>query len=266
MKLSFCTLATPNVDITEIVKLAARFGYQGLDLRISDSFGELAPDASSDRIRYVKDLLEAENLKVAGLFCYNKGGSEDPASWGAMEDSILRLIDLAGSLGSPSIRIGTGNPRTAADKEDYYKRTAQTIYNVLSKDRSDMELHIQNHSGSYDVTQTYKLVKLVNNHRFKMAFAPEHCMIENENLDEVFNIAKEIAAQLHVCDILKEAGKFPEVLPGHGITPIREAYKAIGGTDFPGWITFKWEKQWHPELMPAEESLPKFIEYAKANF
>jgi sugar phosphate isomerase/epimerase len=266
MKLSFSTLATPTTDISGIVKLASQFGYQGVDLRVADNFGELTPKATSAQISHVKNLFEAENLQVAGLFCYNKAGTEDQASWGVMESSIIDLLDLAGKLGSPSIRIGTGNPRNAVDVEDYYKRTAEVINNVLAKDKSAIQLHIQNHSGAYDVTQSYKLVTMVNNPRFRMAFAPEHCIIENENLEDVFAKAKEITAQLHVSDIIKEDQKFPEVLPGQGITPIKEAYEAIGGKDFTGWVTFKWEKQWNPELMPAEEALPKFIEYAKKNF
>ena len=266
MKLSFCTLATPSTDISEIVRLAVKFGYHGVDLRISEAFGELSPKSTTAQVKHVRNLFKESNLQIAGLFCYNKGGTEDQKSWGEMESSIFELLDLANMIGSPSIRIGTGNPRNAISFEDYYKRTAEVIGNVLNKDRSTIELHIQNHSGSYDVSQSYKLVKMVNNPRFRMAFAPEHCIVENENLDDVLIKAKEITAQLHVADIIKQGTKVEEVLPGHGITPLKEAWQALGRQAFDGWVTFKWERQWHPELMPAEEALPKFIEYIKMYF
>lgn len=266
MKLSFSTLATPTADITEIVKLASKFGYQGIDLRIAEKFGELSPKATAEQVKHVRRTIEAENLKIAGAFCYNRAGTEDPASWRIMEDSILELLNLANDLGTPSIRIGTGNPRTAADPEDYYKRTAEVINNVIAKDNSGIQLHIQNHSGAYDVTQSYKLVTMVNNPRFRLVFSPEHCIVENENLEEVFAMAKEITAQMHISDIIIEGEKHREVFPGEGMTPIKEAYEAIGGRNFNGWLTFKWEKQWNPDILPAEVALPKFIEYAKKNF
>jgi sugar phosphate isomerase/epimerase len=263
MKLSFTTLATPGLNGTEVIKLAKKFGYGGVDLRVSNNKGELTERSTDSEIRQLRNTFDSEGIKPSGLFCYNvKAGYKD-ATWQDMVESILRNMEIAFKLGSPSIRVFAGNPRDFENGNDYIKRTAETINEVLYKHDSGIVIMIQNHDGGFTFMHTYEAIKIAGNPRFKIAFSPDHCLIENEDMNDVYSKAKEISGQFYVADMVKSAedGKFHTVFPGEGDVGIESAYKAIGGKDFDGWVTFKWERLWRPELEAAETVLPRFVEY-----
>ena len=85
-KLSFTTMGTPEQDARGAIEFASRFGYQGIDLRISAHKGEIQPDAIDNDLKNVRSILDSEGIELAGLLSYNAVGSEDPASWQAMTD------------------------------------------------------------------------------------------------------------------------------------------------------------------------------------
>jgi len=45
--------------------------------------------------------------------------------------------------------------------------------------------------------------------------------------------------------------------------PIKEALEVLKTHNYDGWLTYEWEKRWHPELPGADEALPVHIEYVK---
>jgi sugar phosphate isomerase/epimerase len=265
MKISFTTMATPDLDGVEAIKLAKKFGYGGVDLRVSDKKGELTERSTDSEIRQLKNTFDSEGIQPSGLFCYNLKAGYDNVTWQNMIDSILRHMEIAYKLGSPSIRIFAGDPRDFDNQEDYIKRTAEAINKALYKHDSGIIILVQNHRGGFTAMHSYKAITIADNPRFKLAFSPDHCLLESEDMTEVYSKVKEIAGQLYVSDMMKPAGsdKYQTVFPGEGAVDIEAAYKAIGGKNFEGWVTLKWEKLWHPELEDAMTVLPRFVEYFK---
>lgn len=262
LKLSFTTIATPDLSGTEAIKLARACGYGGVDLRVSDYKGELTQNSSISDINQLKNVFKSEGIEPSGLFCYNVKAGYDNASWQDMEDSILRHMEIAYNLGSPSIRMFAGDPLDFDNSDDYIKRTADTIARVLHKHDSGIKILIQNHKGGFTVIHSDQAIKMVDNPRFKLAFSPDHCLIQNEDLPTVYSKAGSITGQLYVADIqMLDDGKTPPKFPGTGDVDIKSAYQAIGGKDFNEWVTFKWEKIWHHEIEDAEVVLPRFVEY-----
>jgi hypothetical protein len=48
-------------------------------------------------------------------------------------------------------------------------------------------------------------------------------------------------------------------LAGRGCIPFTDAVAAIERLKFGGYISFEWEKYWHPEIEEPEVALPDFI-------
>ena len=53
------------------------------------------------------------------------------------------------------------------------------------------------------------------------------------------------------------------VEPGKGEVPLREAFRLLKDGGYDGWLTFEWEKRWHPEIADPEQSFPAFISYMR---
>lgn len=263
MKLSYSTLATPGLGAEKSIKLARKYGYEGIDLRISDRLGELTENSTEKEIREVRNILDSEGIQAAGIMCYNKAPSEDPSSWQGFKDTILRHLDMGASLGAQSIRLGAGNPNESKNREDFLKRVAETFASVLEKDDSGVSIYIQNYNKIFTVAEFAELVRMVDNPRFGLVFSPEHCVVGKEDFQEVFSLIKEIAGQMYVCDIVFTETGHTDILPGKGVVPMEDCFRALGGKDFKGWITFKWEKLWNQSLEDADVALPYFINYMK---
>lgn len=264
-RLSFTTMATPDLNGFEAIKLAKKYGYDGVDLRVSSSKGELTENSTIREIHELKNAFLSEGIKPSGLLCYNTKGDNEPKSWNSMRDSILRNLEIAYELGSESIRIFAGNPNSFEDPNAYIRKTAETILEVLERDKTDTKILIQNHNSGFKAMECSQVIKIVNNKRFGLVFSPDHCLLEHEDMTQVLDSVKDITGQFYIADLkLPKDGKKPiDVLPGKGDVEIERCYHALGGISFSGWVTFKWEKIWNPELEPADVALPYFIHYMR---
>lgn len=260
LKLSYTTMATPDLSGEEAVRAAVKYGYQGVDIRVSPNKGELRRDTATNKIKELARVFENEGIKSSGMLCYNRHGGDDPDSWAAMDDDIRRHMEIASVLGSESIRIFIGSPRKAKDPEGFLQRSAQILSDVLQSDANGTDILIQNHKSHTTAVESVNLIRMVDNPRLGLAFSPDHCIGE-EAMDEVFNSIRAVSKQYYVADRKKTETDYVDVLPGKGDVPVRDAYKALGGKSFNGWVTFKWEKIWNEKLEGHNTALPYFVDY-----
>ena len=263
MKLSFTTMATPGLGVLNSVKLAGKYGYDGIDLRVSDYMGELTPQASGKELLEVKNILASEGIRLSGLLCYNKSGGMGDAARQEMKEDIQRHLEIASILESPSIRIFAGNPEESENIDDSIKKTADTILEALRQDKTEVKILLQNHSHSFTLKQAVNLAEMVDSPLFGIVFSPDHCVLQKEDPRGFYGLVKKHSKQLYIADLNLEGSEYKSVLPGKGVVQLKDAYEIIGGADFDGWVTFKWEKIWHKELEEPDIALPFFREYIK---
>ncbi len=269
-KFSFTTMGTPLWDGPTAIQNAKKLGYDGVDLRISDHKGELSPSASSGDMSALKKVFDCEGIECAGLLCYNATARVgDADSWKAMTESVYQHAQIGIEMHSPSIRIFGGPIHEAPDILEYISCFAQMLDDVLTRTPESLHIILQNHGGSFTFLQGVELCKRLNNPRFGMAFSPDHSFMMGEDLKQVFAQAKAYSQQFYVSDTLMkpDANGVPRsnpVLPGQGEVPLAQAYESLGGKQFSGWISFKWEKIWHDELAEPEIALPYFMEMVKS--
>ena len=263
-KLSFTTMATPNKNAREAIEMAKKYGYQGIDLRISPVKGELLIDSSDNEIKEIRSILDDNGIELAGLLSYNEVGSPEIGSWDDMRISLLKHMEIGLKLKSPAIRMFGGNLHGDIPTGDYIKRSAETILKALDECNENIDIVLQNHKGSYNAMEGIELCKAVNSERFGLTFSPDHCLMLGENIDEVLKVIKPYAKQMYASDIvMNEDGSRKAILPGKGEVPLKTAYEAIGGDDFTGFVSFKWEKIWQDHLPEPEVALPHFINFWK---
>lgn len=255
-KLSFTTLSTPGYGIADVARLARRFGYDGVDLRLSGRAGDLLPDASPDVIKAARNILASEGVEAAGLLCYltyeATSGTSLPVS---LRGQMLRQLEIAKGLGARSVRIGGGR----SGGRCFTDELCQALADVLGQ-AAGIDIVIQNHSDAFTAAECLGLVKALDHPGFSLAFSPDHCLIMGEDFHSIFRELPGRVRKLFVSDMKISGGSHQTVLPGMGAVPIQESYEAVGGTDFDGWITFKYEQFWEPALLGPEESLPHFIQ------
>ena len=86
-----------------------------------------------------------------------------------------------------------------------------------------------------------------------------------EQSGEAPHLSAQMAAavrHVHVKDMKKDAqGAFHYVDTGEGEFPFGAMFASLAEIHFDGFVSFEWEKLWHPELSGPEISLPHFIKW-----
>ena len=263
MKLSFTTLATPELNGVEAVKLAAEIGYDGVDLRVSDNRGEVTLGSGAREINEIREALESEGITLSSLLCYNRIAGLGREAVNAAVDAMKRHIELAERLGAVSIRVPAGKREDGADFGACLEAMAEVLIKSADEGSGDIDLLLQNHFGEFNSIECAKVVKAVNKPNVKLFFSTEHCLIMGENYDEVLKEIDGTVGHVFLSDIVLKENGYEDVLPGTGEVPLNKIFTAIGGRAFDGWISFKWERMWHPELAAYETALPYFLKYIK---
>ena len=261
-RLSFTTMGTPEKNGFEAIEAAKLYGYEGVDFRVHHIKGEIEVDSTDQHIADLKQACNDNNITVPSLLCYNKtGNKESESSWDEMYDDICHHMSIAQKLGALGIRIFGGPIHDFSSPEAYIENSARVIQKVIDNIADDTRIVLQNHGGSYTFAQGIELTKQVDRDRFGMCFSPDHCVLMNEDWDYALANAKQYSLQMYVSDIEHAGEKHHGILPGDGEVDLVAAFEALGGTEFDGWVSFKWEKIWQQELPEPEVALPHFIKF-----
>ncbi len=258
MKLSYTTMATPGLGVERSVGLAAKFGLNGIDLRVSDHFGELTENSTNAEIDRAKDILNSFGIAPAGLLCYNTSDMETES---LLSDQLARLVEIADRIGSPSIRMFAPKAADGVELQGHLEKLAKIIRHGLEKG-GKADILVQHHNGNLNAVQASRLARLVDEKRFGIILSPDHCMIQKEDIDEVGRVAIPYVRQVYIADWRETEDGLKVALPGEGSVRIREML-AMLPDDFDGWYSFKWEKIWNPDIEDAEKVLDKFVKYMK---
>ncbi len=265
-KFSYTTMASPDWDGKTAIQQARANGFQGVDLRISDHLGELKENSTSAEIKELKKIFKEEGIVSSSLLAYNAQVTADPVSWDKMERSVLKNLDIGTQLGTKLVRIFLGNPDSTNDHEGFIGHAAEVLAGILRKDRSATSIIIQNHTGGVGIHDIFNIMKLVKEPRLNLVLCPANAFCMKENFDDVISFLKDSLPQLYIADLVhgeefKDGHK--NSLPGEGDIDFKKVYAGLGGDSFKGWISFKWEKIWNPEIPGPETALPYFIKYIK---
>ena len=102
MKLSFTTMATPELTVWQQAEAAKQFGFHAVDLRMqTGGSGEIPVDAEVECLKQIRK----DAGTVSSILCYNK-----QIETGVMEmaDSVRQHLEIAKAIHAPAIRIFTG--------------------------------------------------------------------------------------------------------------------------------------------------------------
>ncbi len=265
-KFSYTTMASPDWDGRTAIKKAREYGFQGVDLRISDHLGELKVTSTDAEIGELKTVFREEGITASSLLAYNEQANADPASWSKLKESVLKNLEIGTKLGTRLVRIFIGNPDSAHDHDAFIRRSADVLAEVLQTDASPTSLIIQNHTGGVGIHDILEIMNTVRSPRLHMVLCPANASCMQERFDDVLPKIKDSPPQLYIAD-LKHGAQFKDghgtALPGQGDIDFGAIYAGLGAGQFGGWISFKWEKIWSPELPGPEIALPHFIQYIK---
>ncbi len=201
MKISFMSFLFPQADHRELIAMALKHDYDGIEFRAEAKHGHgVELEASDAAVRTVRADMADAGLETSCLATSVRFGEIDGAAREALLERCQRLLDLAARVGAPCMRI-FGDPlpppalgrraQAYAIQAEYMARAAEMA------EPTGVRLVLETHS----VFRAYDAGELL----YRTGYPPalwinwhlEHCLNHGEDVDEAYRHVKGRVAHAH---------------------------------------------------------------------
>ena len=263
IKLAFSTLGCPQWELPQVARAARDHGYQGVELRALGGQLDLLsrPEFAAGEVERTRDRLAEQGLVVCCVDTSCTFDSADEAERRRQEDVAARHCELAAALGAPLIRVFPDKVPAGATYEETRDRVAESLRRVAERAPAGVRVGLETHGDFAAGGATAEIIGLADHPAACVIWDAANSFSTGEAVEDSARAVAPYLAHVHLRDA-RPMGKehWTPVLAGHGLVPFDRVAAALGRLGYGGFISFEWEKYWHPEIEEPEVSLPDFAE------
>lgn len=274
MKISFSTLGCPSWGLPRILDAAGRLGYDGVELRFvaGDDALWARPELTGAGLRETLARLRDAALAVPcvdtrSVFHDPPGAARDRAL-----DEAARSLELAARLGASGIRVFGDRVQAGQDKDSTVALVADALQRLGEIARPmGVEVWLESHGDFARARDTIGILDRVRSGSVGAIWDPANAFEVGETPAEGHLVLGARIRHVHVKDLAgpPAAGgasgtPWSPALPGRGVFGPERVLSVLQAEGYDRWISFEWEKKWHPTIEEPEIALPHFIRWAVA--
>jgi sugar phosphate isomerase/epimerase len=269
MKIAFSTLACPDWTMPQIIQLAADSSYDGIELRFvegEDSLWKLAAFCGT-QMAETRRALTDYGLAIACADTSCRFHSPEVTERDAAIQEAERMSDMAAELGAPGIRVFGDTIQPGADRDSTRKWIADSIRNLADRtEPKGVQVWLETHGDFVAAGETAAILNQCSSPSLGVVWDPVNSLVATgEPLAHGAALLGSAIRHVHVKDFQRCADGVQYVLTGQGAFPWQDLSAALKQLRYNGFVSFEWEKKWHPELQDATIAVPHFAkEFARA--
>jgi sugar phosphate isomerase/epimerase len=268
MRISFSTLACPDWTLTKAVELAVRNRYDGLELRFLDGEDSLwkLPAFQGKELQRTRRLIAESGLAIACLDTSCRFDSPDPLERKNWIAEGQRMAELAAQLGAPAIRVFGDRIQPGADRDGTVIWISDSLSLLVEKLRgSELEVWLETHGDFASAAEVEGVLSACPG--VQIIWDPACAIIEHDErpIDSGLALQRWIR-HVHIKDLSHENGSWTPVLTGEGSMPLNEIRSVTQKIGYSGFLSFEWEKKWHPSIEAAEIAVPHFANWFRTHW
>lgn len=263
LRLAFSTLGCPNWELKQIAEAARSLGYDGIELRAVggdlDLLGrvEFKPEALATTHRRLLD----QNVSVCCVDSSCTFDSPDADERSKQVELAVRHAELAAALGAPLIRVFPDKVQGRMTRGQTRDNIADCLRKVAERVPAEVRVGLETHGDFACGAATAEIVKLAEHPNVAVIWDVANSLAAGDSIEDAANAVSPYLAHVHLRDAHAVPGSehWLPVLAGRGQVSFARALSALQSLNFEGYISFEWEKYWHPEIEEPEVALPDFI-------
>ncbi len=262
LKLAFSTVACPDWTLSRVADAAARFGFDGVELRSMGHGGaEFACDPALTDPEKVRRILDDAGVAPCGVA---SGCSFDAPVTPPVLGELLGLsnklvaaakhhIDVAQDIGAGYVRVfGFRIPR-GEKRSTTLRRICDRLSDVCTHARHrDLSVVIENGGDFAHAADLAEIIDRVGSQYLRACFDLEAaCAVGDDP-----RLAVKLLGRKLIAARVKDAFNGSPTRLGDGNLPCREFVQSLRDAGSGAWLVYTWDRAWLPQLAPAEEVLP----------
>ena len=270
MKMSFSTLACPDWTMPQIIKIAVDAGYDGIELRFVEGENSLWTLAafSGAQMAATKSALSDNGLSISCVDTSCRFHSPDVKDRDGWIEEGQRMSDMAAELGAPAIRVFGDRIQPGAGQASTRGWIAESIYRLAeTTSQKNIEVWLETHGDFCAAGQTAAILSESGSQHVGVVWDPVNSFIStDEKPTEGAQQLGTAIRHVHVKDLQRTGDGFRYVPSGDGDFPLEDMRNALRKLHYDRFVSFEWEKKWHPELADAAVALPHFANWFRKNY
>jgi sugar phosphate isomerase/epimerase len=270
MKLAFSTLGCPHWDLERIAQAVRAYGYAAIELRAIGGDLDLLkrPEFQKETVATTRRLLADQSLLIC---CVDTSCTFDSPNADERREQVevaIKYAELAAALGAPLIRIFPDKIQTGATRNETRNNIVICLGEVAERCPSGVRVALETHGDFARGYTAAEIMRLVNQPKVALIWDVANSLAAGDSIEESAREVGPYLAHVHLRDArpVKEHEHWLPVLAGHGEVSFPAAVNALRGLGYDGYISFEWEKYWHPEIEEPEVALPDFVQAMKMIF
>lgn len=265
MKMSFSTLACPDWTLAQIIAMAVRERYDGIELRFVQSEDSLwkLPGFSGSELGSTKRALADHALTISCVDTSCRFDSPDAVERRHWMREGERMADLAAELAAPGLRVFGDTIRSGADRESTQSWIAESVRSLADIAESrGVEVWIENHGDFVTAAQTAAILKQADCPNVGVLWDPANSYVAAQERPAAgAALLGKAIRHVHIKDLQQQQDTWSYVLSGEGEFPLHELKSALDQLLYDRFLSFEWEKKWHPSIADPEIALPHFARW-----
>jgi len=273
VKLSFSTLGCPAWSLPAVLDAAGRLGYDGVELRFLENDDALwaRPELTGAGLQETLRRLRDGGLEVACVDTRSFFHDPDASVRQRAFDEAARSLELAARLGAAGIRVFGDRVQPGQDLASTRGFITEALQKLGEAARPlGVEVWIESHGDFARAADTLGLLRGVGSRAVGVLWDPANAFEAGEAPAEGFDALGSRVHHVHLKDVSRvpgpsgqERGWAPR-LPGRGDFGPAAVLALLRDRGYGRWVSFEWEKRWHPDIEEPEVALPYFARWAAA--
>ncbi len=170
-----------------------------------------------------------------------------------------RHCELAAALGAPLVRVFPDLVPDGSTREETRDRIGDSLREVAGLAPPGVRVGLETHGDFARGRLTADIVRRAGHPNLCIIWDAANTFASGEEVEESARAVAPFLAHVHLRDA-RPVGKehWTPVLAGRGLVPFGRVVAALAGLDYRGYVSFEFEKYWHPQIEEPEVSLPDF--------
>ena len=246
-----------------MIGAARKCGYAGIELRaLAGSLDLLSrSEFAEPRLAETNAYLEDAQIDICCVDTSCTFHSPDAGERANQVRIALDHAELAAKLGAPLIRVFPDKIQPGAQREETRDWIAECLCKVAELMPDDVDVALETHGDFARAEAAAEIATLANHAKVKLIWDVANSVAAGDTIERAGRVVKPYLAHIHLRDAKPVAGSehWLPVLAGHGRVSFAETLAAITELNYDGYVSFEWEKYWHPEIEEPEVALPDFV-------